>query len=621
MRKTIFVVLCLIFCACNTIFGQTEFPKDKKKYEEIKKDTSYYYGYSGKVSSMDTAYVHALNDLVGNIDKHYKKHALCKIGFEPYKDFLYDQSTKLKLLKGKKNEVALYIKKDVLRQEIQKRRDKIYRLVEDGNKAESECKVKKALKNYYWALMLCYSHPNGKNFTYVENDPYDLKRKEVDLKDYIKDRIEEVLENITIIASKPVKPTDINEKDKLNVELKLRYGGKHDIEMIDYFYNDNTFGSQKEYNYFQNSKSAVTISKDTKILNVLIDIEFEDEAMMQEEEVYMVMKYLNKPLVDLTKRNFVIDIEVLKNMPEEPASAEMPVETPIFNKLNANNDYYVNVMEIVERAINAKKLEIAKNCFSEEGYKSFIKLISYGKYFIIEKPRYTFIDYKDEILCRSIPMQFSFSNKVRFARDVVFRFNKQTGKITSVAFRLSGEAEKNILNKGASNPGSVWNDDMRLVVMNFLEDYQTAYALKDSDYLNKIFSDSALIIVGRKLQTIDLPDRVNFNDVPQYKLIQKSKAEYMESLKNTFKSREYINIDFVESDCMTASKDRPYVFGINVKQAYYSDTYSDVGYLFLLVDLENNDPIIHVRAWQPFQTQTDDLVTIYWFKIPPKKTN
>jgi len=42
------------------------------------------------------------------------------------------------------------------------------------------------------------------------------------------------------------------------------------------------------------------------------------------------------------------------------------------------------------------------------------------------------------------------------------------------------------------------------------------------------------------------------------------------------------------------------VYGINIKQNYYSSTYADQGYLFLMVDLkDNNRPKIYVRAWQP----------------------
>ena len=77
-------------------------------------------------------------------------------------------------------------------------------------------------------------------------------------------------------------------------------------------------------------------------------------------------------------------------------------------------------------------------------------------------------------------MQFSFRNNASFNRDVVFRFNDKTKKIESIAFRLSAVTESDIVKK------SKWSKESRLVLINFLEDYQTAYALKRLDYLESI---------------------------------------------------------------------------------------------------------------------------------------
>jgi hypothetical protein len=36
-----------------------------------------------------------------------------------------------------------------------------------------------------------------------------------------------------------------------------------------------------------------------------------------------------------------------------------------------------------------------------------------------------------------------------------------------------------------------------------------------------------------------------------------------------------------------------------MRQSYASTTYADEGYLFLLIDFRETDPLIYVRAWQP----------------------
>ena len=42
------------------------------------------------------------------------------------------------------------------------------------------------------------------------------------------------------------------------------------------------------------------------------------------------------------------------------------------------------------------------------------------------------------------------------------------------------------------------------------------------------------------------------------------------------------------------------IYGIQIHQDYYSSTYGDTGYLFLMVDINDPDnPIISIRTWQP----------------------
>ncbi|HML83706.1 MAG TPA: hypothetical protein PKE52_00965 [Bacteroidales bacterium] len=42
------------------------------------------------------------------------------------------------------------------------------------------------------------------------------------------------------------------------------------------------------------------------------------------------------------------------------------------------------------------------------------------------------------------------------------------------------------------------------------------------------------------------------------------------------------------------------IYGIQIKQNYYSSNYGDVGYLYLQVEFPNPDtPVIYVRTWKP----------------------
>ena len=214
-----------------------------------------------------------------------------------------------------------------------------------------------------------------------------------------------------------------------------------------------------------------------------------------------------------------------------------------------------------------------------------------------------FIKFKNEVICRYVPMQFQF-NRVSFARDIVFRFDESTQQINSLAFRLSDVSERDLIKATKSSMNST------LVIMTFLEDYQTSYGLRRIEYLEQVLSDNALIIVGHVVDKAEVADQRTLNlDAKQVSFIRRTKAEYIANLRDKFARLDYINIHFANLEVERSSSDEE-TYGIQVKQYYYASNYSDEGYLFLMVDLTGDTPIIHVRAWQDVKTDIRDLVTL-----------
>ena len=73
----------------------------------------------------------------------------------------------------------------------------------------------------------------------------------------------------------------------------------------------------------------------------------------------------------------------------------------------------------------------------------------------------------------------------------------------------------------------------------------------------------------------------------------------MKKLKYSFDSKEFINIRFADNIVRRSGKSNN-IYGIQIRQDYFSTNYGDTGYLFLLVDLTDTlKPQIHVRTWQP----------------------
>jgi hypothetical protein len=208
------------------------------------------------------------------------------------------------------------------------------------------------------------------------------------------------------------------------------------------------------------------------------------------------------------------------------------------------------------------------------------------------------VPFEDGVLARSLPMRFSFSNNRRaVVEDVVFAISSRdgSGKISSLSFALPQDVRSEIMQH------EQWDEYAKLAIINFIENYKTAYALKRLDYIESIFSDEALIIVGRILQKQVGTDVSKFTTLPpsEVRRTQYTKAQYIKQLGAVFKSNEYVNLKFTNTSIKKAGAGGE-IYCIQLRQDYFSTTYGDTGYLFLVVDLNNTEkPVIHVRTWQP----------------------
>jgi hypothetical protein len=253
---------------------------------------------------------------------------------------------------------------------------------------------------------------------------------------------------------------------------------------------------------------------------------------------------------------------------------------------------YLPLLQRVEKAIREKDCASARDCFTDEGYEIFTRLVQYGRGVIVSEPEYTFMTFEDGIMVRALPMRFSFSNNRRaFVEDVVFNISQAEGKIRSLSFALPGDVCTDILRY------EKWGEYARLALIHFIENYKTAYALKRLDYIESIFSDNALIIVGKVVKAYTNPERVY--STRSAKLTQYSKEQYIRQLSTVFRSNEYVNLKFTDISVKKAGTGGD-IYGIQLKQDYFSTSYGDTGYLFLMVDLNRTEePVIHIRTWQP----------------------
>lgn len=185
-------------------------------------------------------------------------------------------------------------------------------------------------------------------------------------------------------------------------------------------------------------------------------------------------------------------------------------------------------------------------------------------------------------------------------QDAVVEFDL-TGKITDFRFGIDPE-----LSESMENYNEVADLENQAIITKWVQHFYTAYYEKDIDFLNKVFSDDALIITGNviKIKTPEtgIVEKVSFK--------KQTKTQYLRNLQRTFIRNKEIRVNFQLLDNPEGGKGKFIThrkgkngrdfYGVRLRQEWKSDRYHDEGYVFLLWEFpENSDPVIHVRTWQP----------------------
>jgi hypothetical protein len=192
-------------------------------------------------------------------------------------------------------------------------------------------------------------------------------------------------------------------------------------------------------------------------------------------------------------------------------------------------------------------------------------------------------------------------------QELVINFD-HGGNIRSVTFALESNWYRDLMEDDGN---AVTDLRERSMVVEFVEQFRTAYNRKDLPYLQDIYSDDALIITGKVER--DGPG-LEARDKTRISYISQTKKEYLKRLAKVFESNARINVVF-EDVRINKHRTKKY-YGVKLVQHWNSGSYSDIGYLFLLWDFtkSSEEPKVLVRTWQPYkETPKDKLFDIVDF--------
>lgn len=583
-------LLCLFLLFPFTLSAQN--------WDVVKSSEDYVWG-EGTGSTIDEADKHALEALTSSIAVFVQSDFEMTLTNEQQGQDVSSNSFAVGRLKTYSQATLTNAQRIVLAEEPQARVgrwmlksevDKIFQLrlakaqdmVGKAIAAEEAGKVGDALRLYYWGYILTQSlrYPSKAEFE-------DIDGKKHLMTVWIPERMRAVM-------------------DAVDCQMAGREGD--DIEVAFTFRGQPV--SNLDFTYFDGRDwCPVTSAQDGRGLMEMAEGFAGSTLQVRLEYEYRSEVHIDRELAGVMEVVSSLSFPKAKKTCKATASAEASVTVqPSLSATNAtampaavsDDKAYQTVMQRIIAAIRNRTYQGVDDCFTAEGLDIFQRLVQRGQARLVGNPDdLVFHRSTDGVVCRGLQMAFSPKNGLRksFVEDVVCTFD-EAAHVKNISFGLGDVAERDILCKG------IWDESVRVAIMQFLENYKTAYALKRLDYLQTLFDDNAVIIVGhvvrntgqRAMQLDTDSKRFTRNDVKRTRL---TKEQYMKNLRACFASNEFVNIRFASNDVIKLGKGGE-MYAIQIEQDYYSTTYGDHGYLFLMVDLNDaSHPVVKVRTWQP----------------------
>lgn len=555
----------------------------------IKRNGSYLYGEGGGVT-LQAAKEAALADLIQKIsvtvhsDFTSKERELNQDGNvtsdAEYQSIIRSYSTatltnvKTIVLKPEPDaSVFLYIAKSEIDRIFESRVAKAKEFVGNADEALKNGQIDDALRYYYWSYCLV------KSLRYPNEAKIFVDGQERSLLAWLPTRIDDVMGKVKVQSRRTADNT---------YEITVTYDGRP-VRSMDYTYFDGVDNSPV-YSILD-GKGLVELRPGMAMDAVQLKLEYEFRGLSRNDsEVEAVVGAMKPAVYRRAYHRVALDGAA---SPAESTSTDVngSMQSPL--ALTDMGTLGTAVMKPVMQALRSGSIEQCRQKFTAEGWDEFSKLMGYGKVTLMDDIHLDYFADGDCVVCRGLPVSCRFNRGRVFNEKLSFYIDSNSKQITHVAMGLGREAMNDVVLGHLD-----WSEKSRTRIVGFLEDYRTAYATKNLEYLDKVFDDNAVIVLGKRLQVAPQLNKEGYMNNHRVQFTQLTKREFLRNLRRQFQSKDYINLHFSQNRIYQLQKGVER-YGIEIKQDYYSSNYGDTGYLTLIFDLTNPDqPVIHVRTWQ-----------------------
>lgn len=469
--------------------------------------------------------------------------------------------------------VFLYIAKSEIDRIFESRVAKAKEFVGNADEALKNGQIDDALRYYYWSYCLV------KSLRYPNEAKIFVDGQERSLLAWLPTRIDDVMGKVKVQSRRTADNT---------YEITATYDGRP-VRSMDYTYFDGVDNSPV-YSILD-GKGLVELRPGMAMDAVQLKLEYEFRGLSRNDsEVEAVVGAMKPAVYRRAYHRVALDGAA---SPAESTSTDVngSMQSPL--ALTDMGTLGTAVMKPVMQALRSGSIEQCRKKFTAEGWEEFSKLMGYGKVTLMDDIHLDYFADGDCVVCRGLPVSCRFNRGRVFNEKLSFYIDSNSKQITHVAMGLGREAMNDVVLGHLD-----WSEKSRTRIVGFLEDYRTAYATKNLEYLDKVFDDNAVIVLGKRLQVAPQLNKEGYMNNHRVQFTQLTKREFLRNLRRQFQSKDYINLHFSQNRIYQLQKGVER-YGIEIKQDYYSSNYGDTGYLTLIFDLTNPDqPVIHVRTWQ-----------------------
>lgn len=581
--------------------------------EEIKNSGEYYYGkgtghskneakkqsisrisqmISVNVSSKFTKRVKEKNKKIDSqVKQVIKTHSMAT---------LRNVQSKTKMLPGGRFEVFSYIKKSEVSEIFDERKNMIASMYQKARNNEQKGNLKFALKYNYFGLLLLKSIPS-----------LNVSYNDINLTQELPTAINRILTgiNFQVVSDRALS----DKKRRLVVEVTYQ---NEPVSLLDLSF---WAGSENRASSTVREGKAIfdLFGASTSFDDLKIFIEYMNyNARKEFKPVESLWPLLNKPTFDNKRKLSLKDISTQKTKLAQAAGKNLTLNYDKADTIPGNR-----IISRTQTFIDVLKAGALKGHFSSDSFLQK-KLRNYMEY---NRPEPTRLKYEADINptingyeVRRIPV-------IHHYPTINDNATKQTTEYCVIDFDKKGNLNdfnlcitESLYEKFHEQGNFAGDWQQRQEIVKFVEKYRTAFLTRDLSTINKMFAEDALIIVGRKIKRKpEKTDQVQYNKLPNqptYEKIRLTKKQYLSRQKRVFNKQKDISLDFSTFEIHSKSNAEN-VYGVEMRQNYSSTTYADEGYLFLMIDFNEANPTIYIRAWQPNEWDSASLINTSNFRV------